>query len=74
MGDLVARIKTRFDKVNSLSEGSFDNSKELSQKGENLIQSAKDMVVKSDEGRDLVNKVEELIFNLDNSLRKPIRK
>jgi methyl-accepting chemotaxis protein len=33
MGDLVAKIKGRFDNVNNLSEYSFDNSKILSVKG-----------------------------------------
>jgi methyl-accepting chemotaxis protein len=70
MGDLVGKIKERFDKVNDLSQLSYNNSKDLSQKGTDLIQSAKDMVLKSDEGRVQVNKVEELITQLGKQLEE----
>ncbi|MFD2442685.1 methyl-accepting chemotaxis protein [Bacillus sp. CGMCC 1.16607] len=74
MGEMVGRIKERFDKVNDLSQLSFDNSKDLSLKGHDLIQSAKDMVLKSDEGRDQVNKVEQLITQLGNQLEETSNK
>ncbi|KAA9018044.1 methyl-accepting chemotaxis protein [Niallia endozanthoxylica] len=70
MADLVKEIKSHFDKVDHLSYSSFENSKKLHQKGENLILSAKDMVSKSDEGRDSVNKVEQLIIQLGEKLEE----
>ncbi|WP_442596298.1 methyl-accepting chemotaxis protein [Neobacillus sp. D3-1R] len=74
MGQLVGKIKDRFDKVNELSQLSFDNSDELFQKGDNLIQSAKDMVTKSDEGKEHVTKVEELITQLGEQLEETSKK
>lgn len=74
MGDLVAQIKERFDKVNGLSEHSFDNSKILSDKGEILINSAEDMVEKSEEGRKSVGLVEQLILQLGNQLKENFEK
>lgn len=74
MADLVKKIKSHFDQVNVLSEHSFDTSKELYQKGEDLIQSAQDMVIKSDEGRDSVNKVERLIVQLGEKLEETYQK
>jgi methyl-accepting chemotaxis protein len=74
MGDLVAKIKGRFDKVNSLSEHSFDNSKILSDKGETLIGSAQDMVLKSEEGRQSVGMVEQLILQLGKQLEENYEK
>lgn len=68
MGDLVAKIKDRFDTVNNLSQYSFDNSRDLSVKGEGLIESAKDMVSKSQEGQRSVGMVEQLILQLGKQL------
>nr|WP_077210829.1 methyl-accepting chemotaxis protein [Bacillus dakarensis] len=68
MGDMVAKIKNHFEQVNQISLYSLDNSQNLSEKGQNLIQSAQDMVSKSDEGKDLVNKVEHLITQLGDKL------
>lgn len=74
MKDLVAEIKKHFDKVNHISQISFNNSLELFQRGEGLIQSAKKMVMKSEEGRDLVNHVEELITHLGEELEETYNK
>ncbi len=74
MADMVKKIKDHFDKVNGLSQHSFDTSKELYLKGEDLIQSAKDMVMKSEEGRDSVNKVEKLIVHLGEKLEETYQK
>ncbi|MDP4083194.1 MAG: methyl-accepting chemotaxis protein [Bacillota bacterium] len=74
MGDLVAKIKERFDKVNDLCSFSFDNSKILSEKGESLIESAKDMVLKTEEGRQSVSMVEKLILQLGNQLGETYNK
>ncbi len=68
MGNTVAKIKDRFDIVNDLSQSSFDNSKELSVKGEGLIESAEDMVEKSQEGQQSVSMVEQLILQLGQQL------
>lgn len=74
MGNLVGKIKERFDKVYDLSEYSFDNSKILSEKGESLIESAKDMVVKTEEGRQSVGRVEQLILQLGQQLGETYNK
>ncbi|HJV30591.1 MAG TPA: methyl-accepting chemotaxis protein [Bacillales bacterium] len=74
MGDLVSKIKERFDKVNNLSEHSFDSSRILSDKGEILIESAKDMVLKSEEGRKSVSLVEQLILQLGTQLEETFNK
>lgn len=74
MKDLVAEIKKHFDKVNNLSQTSLNNSIELFQKGEELIQSAKDMVIKSEEGRNSVNHVEQLITRLGEELGETYNK
>ena len=74
MADLVKEIKGHFDKVDELSSSSFENSQELHQKGETLIQSAKDMVSKSDEGKDAVNKVERLIIHLGEKLEETYKR
>ncbi|HJV17973.1 MAG TPA: methyl-accepting chemotaxis protein [Bacillales bacterium] len=74
MGDLVLKIKERFDKVNNLSQHSFDSSRILSDKGEILIESAKDMVLKSDEGRKSVSLVEQLILQLGTQLEETFNK
>ncbi len=74
MGNLVEKIKDRFDKVNDLSQSSFDNSKDLSVKGEGLIESAKDMVEKSQEGQQSVSMVEQLILQLGKQLSETFEK
>lgn len=74
MKELVAEIKKHFDKVNNLSQTSLENSLELFQKGEGLIQSAKDMVIKSEEGRNSVNHVEQLITRLGEELEETYNK
>jgi methyl-accepting chemotaxis protein len=74
MGDLVSKIKERFDNVNNLSEHSFNSSKVLSDKGEILIESAKDMVLKSEEGRKSVGMVEQLILQLGHQLEETFNK
>ncbi|MEQ2529470.1 hypothetical protein EKG37_16725 [Robertmurraya yapensis] len=74
MKDLVADIKKRFDTVNQISQASLDNSLQLFQKGKGLIESAKEMVVKTEEGRDLVNHVEELITQLGEELEETYHK
>ena len=74
LGDLIHKIKGHFDKVNDISEKSFDNSVELSHKGEDLIQSATKMVSSSKEGRDLVNHVEQLMIRLGEQLDETYNK
>lgn len=68
MGVLISKIKEQFNKVNDLSQYSYDNSKNLSNKGGNLIESAKDMVSKSKEGQESVGRVEQLILQLGEQL------
>lgn len=72
--DLVGDIKKHFDKVNQISQASLDNSLELFQKGKGLIESAKEMVVKTEEGRGLVNRVEKLIMQLGEELEENYQK
>ncbi|WP_226641487.1 methyl-accepting chemotaxis protein [Mesobacillus subterraneus] len=64
LGDKVGQIKNHFDRVNEISEYSVENAKRLSGKGHGLIQSAKEMVIKSNEGGELVRQVEELIIRV----------
>jgi methyl-accepting chemotaxis protein len=68
LGESVTKIKERFDKVNEISEKSYHNSQQLSLKGGSLIEAAGDMVIKSDEGRELVNEVEVLMTKLGEQL------
>ncbi|KON86212.1 hypothetical protein AF332_04810 [Sporosarcina globispora] len=68
LGDLVLKIKGGFENVKRHSEATFTNSLTLSDKGENLIQSAKEMVKSSDEGRESVSKSERLIKQLGEQL------
>ena len=74
LGNVVGKIKNNFNKVNTISQNSFGNSMELSQKGEDLIYLAKDLVNSSEEGRDLVNHVEQLITQLGDKLEETYRK
>lgn len=64
LGDMVAQIKDHFDKVNEISHLSVGNAIGLSDKGRSLIHSSKEMVLKSDEGGELVRKVEQLIIRV----------
>lgn len=74
MGNLVGEIKSRFNKVNDLSESSFANSQILSGTGDRLIESAKDMVSKAEAGQVSVNKVEQLILQLGQQLSETSQK
>ncbi|WML51235.1 methyl-accepting chemotaxis protein [Neobacillus sp. PS3-12] len=74
MGDLIEKIKGRFLKVNIHSEHSYENSAILSQKGEALLKSAEDMVIKTEEGRQSVEKVEQLILLLGKQLEETYSK
>jgi methyl-accepting chemotaxis protein len=74
MGDLIEKIKGRFLKVNIHSEHSYENSVILSQKGEALLKSAEDMVIKTEEGRQSVEKVEQLILLLGKQLEETYSK
>lgn len=64
MGELVGKIMERFDIINDLSQRSFENSAVLSVKGDELIESANVMVMKTVEGQNSVSMVEELIIQL----------
>src|SRR4051794_1288463 len=67
MEGLVEKIKSHFEKVNHISQNSYENAVELHEKGGTLIQSAKDMAIRSEEGRDFVNHVEQLMKQLSGS-------
>lgn len=70
LGDLVLKIKQRFDKVNSISEQSNQISATMTEKGKALIKSTKDMVYQSKEGRDSVSRVESLIKHLGDQSKE----
>nr|WP_066301701.1 methyl-accepting chemotaxis protein [Bacillus sp. FJAT-29937] len=70
LGELVGKINERFDKVNVISEMSYDKSLGLHEKGQNLFESTVDMVKISEEGRDSVSKVEGLIAKLGDQLHE----
>lgn len=61
LGNLVTKIKKKFDSVNELSQMSNEKSFHLHEKGQNLIKSTEEMVTISEEGRVSVRKVEELV-------------
>jgi methyl-accepting chemotaxis protein len=68
LGDLVGKIKEKFDVVENLSQRSNTHSHKLVERGHNLLLSADEMVIKSNEGRSLVSKVEELMGELGQQL------
>jgi len=70
LAGLVEKIMERFDKVNIISQNSYDKSLGLHEKGQNLIESTVDMVKISEEGRDSVSKVEVLIDKLGDQLKE----
>lgn len=70
LADLVGKIMERFDKVNVISQMSYDKSIGLHEKGQSLIESTVDMVKISEEGRDSVSKVEGLIAKLGEQLHE----
>ncbi|WNS75932.1 methyl-accepting chemotaxis protein [Bacillus sp. DTU_2020_1000418_1_SI_GHA_SEK_038] len=70
LGELVGKLNERFDKVNVISQMSYDKSLGLHEKGQNLIESTADMVKISEEGRDSVSKVEGLIAKLGEQLHE----
>ncbi|QED46365.1 methyl-accepting chemotaxis protein [Cytobacillus dafuensis] len=74
LAELVEKIMERFDKVNDISQLSYDKSLGLHEKGQNLIESTIDMVKISEEGRDSVSKVEGLIAKLGEQLNETSEK
>lgn len=70
LADLVEKIMERSEKVNVISQQSYDKSLGLHEKGQNLIGSTVEMVKISEEGRDSVSKVEWLIDKLGDQLRE----
>ncbi|MFE8702851.1 methyl-accepting chemotaxis protein [Cytobacillus sp. FJAT-54145] len=61
LGELLSKIRDHFSEVNSISQQSNDVSTIMMQKGMKLIESTHEMVEHSKEGKDSVNKVEQLI-------------
>jgi len=74
LGDKVKQIKKHFDQVNQISHSSVENAELLSSKGDNLIESAKEMVQKSNEGTSLVSEVEQVISQLGERLNDTYQK
>ena len=74
MRDLVEKIENSFDNVNHISQNSFENAEELYEKGVSLIQSAKEMVNRSEEGKDSVHHMEQLIMLLGEKLEEIFNK
>lgn len=68
LANIVGKIMERFEKVNVISQNSYDKSLGLHEKGQNLIESTVEMVKISEEGRDSVSKVEVLIDKLGEQL------
>ncbi|WP_010283396.1 methyl-accepting chemotaxis protein [Bacillus timonensis] len=64
LGDLVAKIKSKFDRVEELSLLSFNNSTKLYENGQTLLSAAEDMVAKSTEGKNQVLEVESIMKEL----------
>ncbi|MBU8906786.1 methyl-accepting chemotaxis protein [Desertibacillus haloalkaliphilus] len=61
---IVNTIKDRFHTVENISNDLSDNSQLMAQKGQSLIQSTDEMVVKSNEGQEAVEKIQALITRL----------
>lgn len=74
LGELIGKIKERFDSVNSLSQTSFDKSNSLYVKGQGLIESMVDMVNISQVGKESVGTVEGLIRQLGDQLHETSEK
>lgn len=74
LGDKVKQIRNHFDEVNQISLYSVENAELLSSKGDNLIESAKEMVQKSNEGTSLVKEVEGVILQLGERLGETYQK
>ncbi|MFO1446520.1 hypothetical protein KDN24_25610 [Bacillus sp. Bva_UNVM-123] len=68
LANIVGKIMERFEKVNVISQNSYDKSLGLHEKGQILIESTVEMVKISEEGRDSVSKVEVLIDKLGEQL------
>ncbi|WP_449539445.1 methyl-accepting chemotaxis protein [Ferdinandcohnia sp. Marseille-Q9671] len=68
LGELVANIKSKFDRVEHLSLSSYANSTKLHDNGQSLLGAALDMVSKSTEGKQQVTKVEEIMKELGTQL------
>jgi len=68
LGELVAKIKSKFDRVEELSLLSFQNSTKLYKNGQSLLSAASDMVTKSTEGKNEVLEVESIMKKLGSQL------
>lgn len=68
LGELVAKIKSKFDRVEELSLLSFNNSTKLYENGQTLLLAAEDMVAKSTEGKNQVLEVESIMKELGTQL------
>ncbi|MGO4886924.1 methyl-accepting chemotaxis protein [Anaerobacillus sp. MEB173] len=70
LGDIVKDIKRRFDRVEEISEQSNDNTAIMTEKGQGLIESTKEMVSKSKEGQESVKQVQKLINHLGEEAKQ----
>ena len=64
LDELVQKIKVRFNKVEAISQQSNKTSSTMLAKGRKLIESTNDMVLQSQQGKESVEKVENLIKQL----------
>lgn len=68
LGNLVEKIRGKFDNVNNLSKDSSQISETLLDKGTELTASAVEMVQCSEEGLQMVNEVEKLMHRLGDEM------
>ncbi|WP_453990484.1 methyl-accepting chemotaxis protein [Bacillus nitroreducens] len=68
LGDLVAKLKSKFDRVEELSQLSFNNSTKLYKNGKALLSEAEDMVEKAKDGKRQVLEVESIMKQLGSQL------
>lgn len=68
LGNLVEKIRGKFDNVNNLSKDSSQISETLLDKGTELTASAVEMVQCSEEGLQMVNEVENLMHRLGDEM------
>ncbi|MDR4887049.1 methyl-accepting chemotaxis protein [Fredinandcohnia sp. QZ13] len=69
LGELVGKIKSKFDRVDELSLLSYHNSAKLYENGQTLLLAAEDMVAKSSEGKNQVLEVESIMKELGSQLK-----
>jgi methyl-accepting chemotaxis protein len=70
LGDLVGRIKRSIDKVDELSNNSYQVSQKMIGNGQYLLSTANDMLSKSNEGKQSISSVQQFISELGSKAKE----